>query len=166
MKRSVGKTILLRMLTSFAATVTVTELVMLINTVILIHVTGNPQAVPLVPSYAAHFSNDYIALIVQVLLCGLIGMSFGGCSVIMELEKWSMVKQALLHFVLTASVWIPVGMFCWGLGRYKATFISISISICVTYVVTWTSRILYCRKETREINRRLLDLQQEQQSIE
>ncbi len=159
MKQSLAKTVILRMFFGFAVTVTVTEIVMLINTLIVIQVTGNTQAVPLVPDYAARFPSDYVALIVQALLCGLIGMSFSGCSVLFELEKWSMVKAAVLHFVLTAAVWVPVGMFCWGLGRYKRVFISVFISIGITYATTWISRILYYRKETRAINKRLTDLQ-------
>lgn len=166
MRESLALKILWRMLFSFAFTVAVSQVVMLINIEIIIHATGNVQAAPLVPSYAAHFSNPYTALIVQILLCGLIGMSFGGCSFIFEVAKWSMVKQALIHFVLTSVVWIPVCMFCWGLGRYRNTMISVCISLCFTYAVTWITRILYYRKETREINRRLMDLLREEKITE
>jgi len=158
-KQSLAKTVILRMVFGFACTVTVAEIVMLISTLMVTQTTGNAQAVPLVPDYAAHFSSPYIALIVQVLLCGLIGMSFSGCSILFEVERWSIVKAAVLHFVLTAIVWVPVSMFCWGLGRYKHVFISVFISIGITYAATWISRILYYRKETRAINKHLTDLQ-------
>ncbi len=158
MKRSLAKTVILRMLCGFAITVTVTEIVMLINTMIVIRLTGDTQAVPLVPDYAARFSSDYVALIVQALLCGLIGMSFSGCSIFFELEKWSMVKAAIVHFILTAAVWIPVGMFCWGLGRYKQVFISVFISISISYASMWISRIIYYRRETKAINEHLTEI--------
>ncbi len=158
MKRSLLQSVLLRMLCGGGITVLLTEIVVLINTLIVMRLTGNPQAVPLVPDYAARFENPYIALIIQVLLCGLIGMSFSGCSVIFEMEKWSLIKQAVLHFILTAIVWVPVGMFCWGLGKYKNVYISVGISILITYVITWVSRIVLLRKETREINEQLIHL--------
>lgn len=160
-KESIFKKALIRMLISFAATVVVTDIVMLINTAIMIHTTGDAHVVPLVPSYAVHFSNSYIALIVQTLLCGLIGMSFGGCSVILDFERWSMIKQGIVHFLLTSIVWIPISVFCWGLGKYKTVYISILISFCFTYTVTWGTKILYYRKTTKKINQRLLDIQKE-----
>lgn len=155
---SIAKKAVLRGGFSFASTVAVTEVLMLFNTYIAMTVTKDPQVLPLVPDYAAYFSNPYIALNVQVLLCGLIGMSFGCCSVIMELERWSMVKQAVVHFALTAVVWIPVSVFCWGLGRYRSTLVSVGISLFVTYAVTWIIRIAHCRREVRKINQRILEL--------
>lgn len=150
------KKIMFRGIFSFAGTVTVNVFIMMGKTVGAINSTGNPQALPeLVPEYAAYFENPFMALMVQTLLCGLIGFAFGACSVVTEVAKWSMVRQAVTHFVVTACAWAPVSVFCWGLGRYIISFISIFISMVITYTVTWTIQIVICRREVAQINEQL-----------
>lgn len=142
---------------SFALCVTVNIIVLMIKTMSTVKITGDAQAMPeLVPEYAAFFDNPFIALMVQTLLCGLIGFAFGCCSVIMEIAKWSMVRQAVVHFLLTACVWVPVSIFCWGLGRYLISFVSVFLSMVFTYTVVWTCQIIICRREVARINAQLL----------
>ena len=143
---------------SFTACVTANVLILTAKTAGTVRMTGDVRALPeLVPEYAAHFENPFIALMVQTLLCGMIGFAFGGCSVIMEIAKWSMVRQAVVHFLLTACVWVPVSIFCWGLGRYLISFICIFLGMLFTYTVTWTCQIIVCRKEVARINAQLLE---------
>lgn len=142
---------------SFALCVTVNIIVLMIKTMSTVKMTGDAQAMPeLVPEYAAFFDNPFMALMVQTLLCGLIGFAFGCCSVIMEIAKWSMVRQAVVHFLLTACVWVPVSIFCWGLGRYLISFISVFLSMVFTYTVVWTCQIIICRREVAQINAQLM----------
>lgn len=142
---------------SFALCVTVNILVLMIKTMSTVKMTGDAQAMPeLVPEYAAFFDNPFMALMVQTLLCGLIGFAFGCCSVIMEIAKWGMVRQAVVHFLLTACVWVPVSIFCWGLGRYLISFISVFLSMVFTYTVVWTCQIIICRREVARINAQLM----------
>lgn len=142
---------------SFALCVTVNIIVLMIKTMSTVKMTGDAQAMPeLVPEYAAFFDNPFMALMVQTLLCGLIGFAFGCCSVIMEIAKWSMVRQAAVHFLLTACVWVPVSVFCWGLGRYLISFVSVFLSMVFTYTVVWTCQIIICRREVARINAQLM----------
>lgn len=142
---------------SFALCVTVNIIVLMIKTMSTVKMTGDAQAMPeLVPEYAAFFDNPFMALMVQTLLCGLIGFAFGCCSVIMEIAKWSMVRQAVVHFLLTACVWVPVSVFCWGLGRYLISFVSVFLSMVFTYTVVWTCQIIICRREVARINAQLM----------
>lgn len=142
---------------SFTTCVTVNVLILMVKTMSMARITGDKQTLPdLVPEYAAYFENPFMALMVQTLLCGLIGFSFGACSVIMDIAKWSMIRQAVMHFVLTACVWVPVSIFCWGLGRYWISFICVFLGMLFTYAVTWTCQIIVCRKEVARINEQLL----------
>lgn len=150
---------------SFALCVTVNIIVLMIKTMSTVKVSGDAQAMPeLVPEYAAFFDNPFMALMVQTLLCGLIGFAFGCCSIIMEIAKWSMVRQAVVHFLLTACVWVPVSIFCWGLGRYLISFVSVFLSMVFTYTVVWTCQIIICRREVARINAQLL--QKDQVSVD
>lgn len=142
---------------SFSVCVTVNVFILMAKTMSAVRATGDAQTLPdLVPEYAAYFENPFMAFMVQTLLCGLIGFAFGACSVIMDIAKWSMVRQAVVHFVLTACVWVPVSIFCWGLGRYLISFVCVFAGMLFTYTVTWTCQIIVCRKEVACINAQLL----------
>ena len=152
------KKCLWRGMLSFTTCVTVNVFILMAKTMNAVRITGNAQALPdLVPEYAAHFENPFMALMVQTLLCGLIGFAFGCCSVIMEIARWSMVRQAVVHFVLTACVWVPVSIFCWGLGKYWISLMCVFLGMLFTYAVTWTCQILICKREVARINERLLE---------
>ncbi|MCM1102826.1 MAG: DUF3021 domain-containing protein [Clostridium sp.] len=147
-----------RGMVSFTACVTVNVILLMTKTMSAVRMTGDAQAMPeLVPEFAACFSNPFMALMVQTLLCGLIGFAFGGCSVILEIARWSMIRQAVMHFILTALVWVPVSIFCWGLGRYWISFICVFLGMLFTYTVTWTCQIIVCRREVARINVQLLE---------
>ena len=119
-------------------------------------------AVPLVPSYRAHFTSDAVALGVQVLLAGVIGGAFGAFSVLFEVERWSPLKQGALHFLLTAAVWVPLAIFLWGVDRYPMAVVSTLLSMAATYGLTWWLNYRLCRKSVREINEKLKKLREEE----
>lgn len=100
---------------------------------------------------------------VSILLTGLIGAVFGGASILYDIERWSFLKQGICHFLVTAMVWIPISVFLWGLGKYVTTLISIVISFAVTYGVTWWMQYLRCRENIRQINEKLVQLDQNEQ---
>ena len=114
--------------------------------------------VPLTPDFLAHFSSSTAALGVYHVLVGLIGAVFGGASVLFEIERWSFLKQGILHFLLTTAVWLPLCAFLWGLGRYPQALVSILISFTATYGVTWFMGYQRCRESVRRINERLAAL--------
>lgn len=143
------KTIFTRAMTSFAFSVLVAQVVMLILDVLI------KDYAPLVPAFAQRFSSDTVALSVNNILIGVIGAVFGGASIIFEIEKWSFLKQGILHFLITTAVWLPIAMLLWGLYLYPTAAISTSVSFAVTYGITWVARYLSCKKTIVDINQQL-----------
>lgn len=111
--------------------------------------------VPVLPEFSSHFYSPYIAFGVQCLLVGVTSMAFGAGSVIMEIARWSLVKQSIVYFITTAVVWIPVSMFCWGLGTYTCTFYTILASYLVGYIISWGVQYRICRRNIAAINESL-----------
>ncbi len=150
------KKILSRAIISMAITCLVTQ----IFDLIAILIADNPDFVPLVPDYLAHFESPLLAVSVSILLTSVIGAVFGGASVLYDLEKWSFLKQGIVHFFVTSVVWIPISVYLWGLGKYPTTFISVFISFTVTYGVVWFMQYLKTRDAVRKINEKLVQLDQ------
>ena len=130
----------------------------LILGVIIICAVGKPGFVPVIPDYAKRFSSDTVAFAVQCILVGVTSMAFGGGSEILEIARWSLLKQSVIYFLVTAAVWMPVSIFCWGFGKYVSTFVSVTISYLIGYVISWTVRYRICKKNVAEINRKLEEL--------
>lgn len=132
----------------------------LIISILIVACVNKPDFYPLVPDYQAHFTSPLLAFGVQCLLVGLTSAAFGAGSIIMEFAHWSLVKQSIVYFLVTAAFWIPVSVFCWGLGKYKSTFFSVTASYLVGYIISWSVQYKVCKKNIEDINRRLEELNQ------
>ncbi len=72
---------------------------------------GNGTFQPCVPSLIASAGNEINAVILQTLLCGVVGASFAASSVIWELENWSILKQTGACFLINAVFMLPTAYF-------------------------------------------------------
>lgn len=152
------KKVISRMFVSMAVTSLVCQVVLVVTSLLM-----GGDRLPLAPSYRAHFATDTVALGVHVLLTGVIGAAFGGFSILFEIERWSLLKQGTLHFLLTAAVWVPLALFLWGLDRYPMAVLTTFLSFALTYGVTWWLNYRKCRQAVREINEKLRDLRAQEQ---
>lgn len=155
------KKILIRGINSFMYAIGIYIVIQTVVLAIVGAVTGENGMIPVLPEFAAHFSNIYMAVYVQALLIGLSSAVFGAGSVILELERISLVAQSILYFLVTMAVWIPVGCFCWGLHKYPMTMISVGLSYLLSYSISWVIQYRQCRQNVEQINEKLLQLREE-----
>lgn len=148
------KSALIRMINSFMYAIGIT-------TVVYFFITAGRDFVPLLPEYRVRFDNDTQALIVQLVLIGCMSAALGGGSVIMEMERLSLLAQSIIYFVLASVVWISVGCYCWCIYKYPQALASTLISYVVSYVICWVIQYKLCKKNIEQINRHLRDLENE-----
>lgn len=151
------KQMIFRGCNSFAYSIAITCVLQIIVTVIY----GETQFIPLLPEYMAHFSNPYLAMLVQHVFIGLTSASFGAGSVIFELERLSLLVQSILYYIVTSLVWIPISCFWWGLHKYPQTLVTVGVSYAVSYAISWIVQYRLCRRNIEEINQRIQILRQE-----
>ena len=109
---------------------------------------------PVTPAFAARFPTATAAVIVQLLLIGLVGAVFAACSVIFEIERWSFLRQGLVHMAITSAVGIPVCLFCWMPESPAGAWILCG-SWLFTYIATWFSQYLVYRHRVRALDARI-----------
>lgn len=80
-------------------------------TIAISFVLGKGEFFPCVPSLAETMGGELNAVVLQTVLCGLLGAGFGASSVIWEMENWSIAKQSGLYFFITASFMLPIAYF-------------------------------------------------------
>lgn len=104
------------------------------------------------PGFAARFDCEATAVLAQLGLIGVIGMTFAGAALVFEIERWSYLKQGALHFLITAAVWMPIAWLCWSPIRGRGLVFTIA-GWTLTYAVNWMVQYLLARRRIRELNR-------------
>ena len=152
-----GKKAIQRGINSFVYTVAINVVIY----TILIVLSKRPDFVPILPGYSAHFSSNTEALMVQLILIGFTSGVFGAGSVIMELERISLLAQSILYFIITAIVWVPISCLCWEINKYPQSFISVTISYVISYVISWVVQYITCKKSIEQINQKLAEMKED-----
>ncbi|MGE7692762.1 DUF3021 domain-containing protein [Lysinibacillus sp. NPDC094177] len=109
-----------------------------------------------VPEFRVLFTNEIIAIITQVLLTGLIGITFALAALFFEIARWGMLKQYIVHFSVTAIIWIPIVMILW-MPKTVANVCSLLASFLGTYVVTWLTQYKLSKRDIEKINEMLIE---------
>ena len=117
--------------------------------------SGTGSFTPVSAYLLQHSSSQMAAVIIQYFLTGIIGISFATTTLIFEIDRWSIVAQTALHFVITFVVMYISGFLCgWFPHTVRSTIIWFVIFI-VIYVIMWINFTLYYRKQTKKINEAL-----------
>lgn len=112
---------------------------------------GNPVVTP---AFAARFASEGVAAVAQIGLIGLIGATFSAAALVLQIERWSYLRQGAVHLLLTAAVWVPVSLLCWSPVEGWGLWVQIG-SWTFTYAVIWLIQYLVCRRRVAEANARI-----------
>ncbi|ATO28820.1 DUF3021 domain-containing protein [Bacillus atrophaeus] len=123
------------------------------------------EYMPVVDHFRSFFVSETAAVIVQILLTGIIGVTFATSSLVFEKAKWSLLKQYIVHFCITALVWIPIATLLWMPKTSMSTLIFF-ISFLSTYVVTWVIQYMISKNDIKKINAAIRSKQLEERDDE
>ena len=109
---------------------------------------GEGEFYPCVPSLVERFGNEVTAVVIQTVLSALLGMGFAGCSIIWEMDEWSLLKQTGIYFGIVSILMMTVAYICdWmenslkGALTYFAVFFVIFVVIWIVRYMVWKVRI-------------------------
>lgn len=139
---------LTRGITGFAFGVSVGQMLQLL----FIALSGKQGLVPLVPAFRSYFASDVMAVGVSNFFVGVISAVFAMSSVIFEIERWSFLKQGIVHFCVTTIVWFPIAAFLWGLFIYPQAVWRTLLGFFFTYAINWIIQYRLCRNAIKDIN--------------
>ena len=112
---------------------------------------GKGEFFPVTDQFGLFFETEMIAVLVQFLLTGLIGVAFALGSFIFEIDKWGLLKQHVAHFLITGSVWVPVVLICWMPQSGKGIIILLA-NFIGAYVITYWIQFVISKKDIQQIN--------------
>ncbi len=116
---------------------------------------------PYVPELAAVMGNEINAVLLQAVLCGILGAGFGACSVIWQIESWGILKQTGIYFSIISVIMLPTAYVSYwmehslkGILSYFGIFVLISAAVWIVqyaaakHNVRKMNETLYSRRDT------------------
>lgn len=140
------KNIISRVVGGFVIGVIIGEIVQLLISLPL----GQGEYMPVVEQFRSLFVSKMSAVTVQILLTGLIGVTFATSSLVFDIVKWSLLKQYIVHFCITALVWGPIVTLLWMPKTSIGTLIFF-IGFLGTYVITWTIQYMISKNDIKKL---------------
>lgn len=110
---------------------------------------------PCVPELVDSVGTEISAVILQTVLCGLVGAAFGAASVVWEIESWSIAKQTGIYFLVAALVMMPVAYFSYWMEHSVKGFLSYFVFFTAIFIVIWLVQYVSMRRDVKKMNDRL-----------
>lgn len=143
----------------FGAPIGVT--ISLIITIIFSLCLGHGEYFPAPHELIDWCANETTAVIVQMLCSLLVGAICGGSSVIWEMEKWSLLKQTLIHFAVIAVPFFGVGYIMHWLPHHLYGALGYIGGFILVYLIMWLSIYFSIKWKVKKMNVHLQEIQQE-----
>ena len=107
------------------------------------------------PELISTCGNEINAVMVQTILSLFYGAAWGGASWIWSIDRWSILRQTITHFVICSAATLPVGYFAyWMHHNVKGILIYFGIFF-VIYLIIWISQYSSMKRRLQQINEKL-----------
>ena len=126
-----------------------------IITIVLSLVWGHGNFSPCVPALITTMGSEIGAVVLQAALSGILGAVFAMCSVIWEMEDWSIVRQTGTYFAITAVTMMPIAYLTNWMEHTVAGFLLYFGVFAGIFVFVWEVQYLIWRSKIRRMNEKV-----------
>ena len=113
-------------------------------TILISACVGNGSFYPVTPELINTMGNELNAVILQTVLCGIMGTGFAMASVIWELDSWSLAKQSGIYFLIACILMLPIAYIAGWMEHSIGGFLSyvgIFVAIFIAQYLSWKRKI-------------------------
>ena len=121
-------------------------------TLIISACVGDGSFYPVTPELIGTMGNELNAVILQTVLCAIMGAGFAAASVIWELDSWSLAKQSGIYFLIISIITLPVAYFANWMKHSLAGVLSYAGIFTAIFVVVWISQYLLWKRNIKRMN--------------
>ena len=126
-----------------------------IITLIISACIGDGAFYPVAPEFAEKMGNELNAVILQTVLCGVIGVGFAAASVIWELDSWSLAKQSGVYFLVIGIILLPIAYVANWMQHSVVGFLSYIGIFAGIFFAVWLSQYLCWKQRIKKMNDRV-----------
>ena len=95
------------------------------------------------------------AALLQYVMSALLGATFAGASCIFELDRWSLLKQTIIHFFTVMPVMFIVTYVCQWVPFELAHILGFIGVFLATYILCWYTQYRFWSRKVRDVNKML-----------
>ena len=121
----------------------------------VITVWGDGSYYPCVPAFVDAMGSEIRAVVVQTVLCGLVGMVYAAGSVVWEVDRWSLAGQTAAYFLITLGSVLPVAYAAYWMERSVAGVLGYVAIFCAIFAGIWIAQYLGWRAKINRINKKI-----------
>ncbi len=145
------KKIIKRSLLGFPLGITMGYLI----TILISLVWANGYYSPCVPELISIMGNEINAVILQTILCGILGVGFAASSVIWEIDSWSIVKQTGIYFSIISVIMLPIAYFAYWMEHSVVGFLIYFGIFVLIFAFIWIIQFVIGKHNVRRMNENL-----------
>lgn len=124
-------------------------------TILLSLALANGYYSPCAPELISAMGNEINAVILQTVLCGILGTGFAASSVIWEIESWSIVKQIGIYFSIISVIMLPIAYFAFWMKHSVVGFLIYFEIFVFIFVIIWITLYIIGKINVRKMNGKL-----------
>lgn len=124
-------------------------------TVAISLMVGDGNYYPVVPALSETMGGELNAVLLQSLFSLFYGAIWGGSSLIWELERWSLLRQTVIHLAVTCAATFPIAWLMQWMGHTATGVLAYCGIFLSIYLIIWLSQYLSIKKRIQAINDRL-----------
>ena len=113
---------------------------------------GNGSFYPVTPELIDATGNELNAVILQTVLCAIMGAGFAAASIIWELDSWSLAKQSGIYFMIISVIMLPIAYFTNWMKHTALDVLSYVAIFVAIFVVVWLSQYLLWKRKIKQMN--------------
>lgn len=124
-------------------------------TIIFSLIYGNGYYYPCNPNLIISVGSEINAVLVQFLLCGILGFGFSATSIIWNFESWSLIKQTSIYFSIISLLMFPIAYIShWMEHSIKGFLLYFSVFILI-FIIIWLITYLIIKNNVKKMNNQL-----------
>ena len=117
-------------------------------TILISVCVGDGSYYPVTPELMETMGSELNAVILQTVLCGIMGTGFAMAAVIWEMDSWSLARQSGIYFSLACIIMLPIAYVAnWmkhsvgGVLAYIGVFVVIFLAVWLIQYCVWKRKI-------------------------
>ena len=113
---------------------------------------GDGSFYPAPPGLIETAGSELNAVVLQTVLCGIIGTGFAMASVIWEIDSWSLAKQSGIYFAIACVLTFPISYFAnWMPHSVGGSLFYVGMFTAI-FVITWLIQYFVWKNKIRKMN--------------
>lgn len=116
---------------------------------------ANGEYIPCEPQMIDAMGSEIQAVILQAFLCGMIGFGFSASSVVWDIEKWGLVKQTGIYFLILSVIMLPIAYATYWMEHSLEGFLSYFGIFVAIFAVIWVVEYMIAMRNVKKLNEKL-----------